>query len=79
MKQAMTVKKGTVEVVLLTYRGSPPRAPFTRAKQGYWSTAKMADRARTTPYSFPKWHDGKLHAQTEGSGGKPRKSQQMPV
>lgn len=67
VKQVMT-KKGEMGVVLLTYRGSPLRAPFTRAKQGYWSTAKTADRARTIPYSFPKWHDGKLRAQTEGSG-----------
>lgn len=59
-------QRGGAGEISLTYRGSPFRAPFTRAKQGYWSTAKTADRARTIPYSFPKWHDGKLHAQTGG-------------
>lgn len=63
-------------VFLLTYRGSPFRAPFTRAKQGYCSTAKTADRARIIPYSFPKWHDGKLQAHAEGSDGKPPKCSQ---
>lgn len=66
-------KKERQGVFLLTYRGSPFRAPFTKAKQGYWSTVKMADRARIIPYNFPKWHDGKLQAQTERSDGKPTK------
>ena len=66
-------KKERRGVFLLTYRGSPFRAPFTRAKQGYWSTAKMADRVRIIPYSFPKWHGGKLQAQTVGGDGKPTK------
>lgn len=66
-------KKERRGVFVLTYRGSPFRAPFTRAKQGYWSTAKTADRARTIPYSFPKWHDGKLQAPTEGSDGKTKR------
>lgn len=69
-------EKRELGVGLLTYRGSPFKAPFTRAKQGYWSTAKTADRARTIPYSFPKWHDGKLRAQTEGSGENPIKLRQ---
>lgn len=65
-------KKERRGVFLLTYRGSPFRAPFTRAKQGYWSTEKMADRARIIPYSFPKWHDGKLQAHREESDGNPQ-------
>lgn len=51
--------------VVLTYKGSPSRTPFTREKQGYCSTENTADRARTIPYSFPKWHDGKLHIHTK--------------
>lgn len=46
---------------VLTYKGSPPRGPFTRAKQGYCSRENTADRAMTRPNSFPKWHPGKLH------------------
>ena len=48
---------------VLTYKGSPSRA-FTRAKQGYCSRENTADRAMIIPYSFPKWHDGKLHSHT---------------
>lgn len=59
---------GSFWFLLLTYSGSPFRAPFTRAKQGYWSTPKTADRARIIPYSFPKWHDGKLQAPNRREG-----------
>lgn len=61
---------GTCHV--LTYKGSPPRTSFTRVKQGYCSREKTADRAMTTPNSFPKWHGGKLHTR------KRRENQQNP-
>lgn len=44
----------------LTKKGSPPRAPLTRAKQGYCSRETTADMDIIRPYSFPKWQAGKL-------------------
>lgn len=50
---------------VLTYRASPSRSPFTMAKQGYCTREKSAESAMTKPYSFPKWHDGKLDEKRE--------------
>lgn len=60
----MIKKKRIKKSKALTYNGSPSRT-FTKAKQGYCSSENTADRAMTRPYSFPKWHDGKLNTQSK--------------
>lgn len=49
--------------VWLTAKGSPPRGPLIRKKQGYWRRDTTAERAIIVPYSFPKCAGGNLHRQ----------------
>lgn len=66
----------TLNSHVLTYKGSPPRTPFTKVKVGYCSKENTADRDMTTPYSFPKWHGGKLHTHTNDNNDLARRRQE---